>query len=245
MSMLRTWLIVCLCLGVAQRVRAADDTEAAEESAGEEEEESTNESAPVGKTLAERIPSVTHRVFMKKGRVELFPAIGGSLNDPFFNNLTLSGGLTFHVLESFGIGVNGDYFLALKSKVPIAGGGGLVKPQVNRPVYAARLELTWAPLYGKISVLAEKVLHFDFYAIGGAGVVAGSKSSPTVAGIVGLGQHYFFNDWMALKIELRDQFFAMSREALTPTKDKHLQGLLSASVGVCFYLPSEIEREAL
>ncbi len=242
------WLGLLLGVLWAAPALAQDSTEEAESSAGgEEDEEATTvtEASPESKTLAERIPSVTRRVFKKQGRVELFPAVGWSLNDPFYNHVVATGGLSFHVLESLSIGVTGEYYAALQAKVPVTGGRLAGDPSVNSPAYAARLEAAWSPLYGKLSILAEGVVHFDVYALAGAGVVGGSDSKPTVAGVVGLGQHYFLNDWMALRIEVRDQIFVMSRDGAAPGQDKHIQSLLSASLGMCFYLPSQFEREAL
>ena len=45
----------------------------------------------------------------------------------------------------------------------VSGGGNPPTPDYNRPSYAARLDVSWAPLYGKLSLMAETVLHFDTY----------------------------------------------------------------------------------
>jgi len=220
----------------------AEETRKAEASAeGEAESGKVTQAAAPARTLAERIPSVTRRVFVKQGRVELFPSVGLTLNDPFFDHVVGTLGLSFHVLESLSVGVAGDYYGSLRAQVPVF--GSTQKPGLNRPVYAGRLELTWAPLYGKLSLLAESVLHFDFFLVGGAGMIATKRGDPTVAAVVGIGQHYFVADWLALRIELRDQFFRMSRGDAMPART--MQNLLSAMFGFCLYLPSEFEREAL
>jgi outer membrane beta-barrel protein len=225
---------------------SAQSSEEAEGGGGDEEDSGgVTKEGEESRGLAERIPAVTRRAFEKAGRLEIYPTVGMSLNDPFFNHVISSVGLSFHILESLSIGVTGDFFLSLESQVPVSNGANVTQPDFNRPVYAGRLEVAWAPLYGKMSVLAETVLHLDTYLIVGGGIIAPKQGDPAVAGVVGLGQHYFVNDWFALRLEVREQIFKMSRDQVDPSKNQSLQTLLSASVGVCFYVPPDFEREAL
>jgi len=70
-------------------------------------------------------------------------------------------------------------------------------------------------------------------------VVGLDQGDPAIAGSVALGQHYFMNDWLALRLELKDTIFVMNR---TPGEDNDsLQNLLSFTVGLAFYFPSELE----
>ncbi len=248
MTQLARWQLVGFSLVVLfampARVHAEEDTETAEAAAEEED------APPLGtheetRTLAQRIPSVTRRSFVKRGRLEVFPSVGLSLNDPFYDHGVVSGGLAFHVLESLSVGVSGDFLVSRRVKVPIAGGENVPFSKINRPAYAGRLEVAWAPFYGKLSLLAEYVLHFDIYAILGGGVVGMKKGDPAVAGVAGVGQHFFLNDWFALRLELREQLFTMSRSFDDPTRERAFQGLFTANIGFCFYLPASFEREAL
>jgi outer membrane beta-barrel protein len=208
-------------------------------------DDATEEAAPqVGqgtprKTLAERIPSVTHRAFVKAKRVELFPALGLSLSDPFFRYVMPTVGLHYNFTESLFVGASADYYLGISTPIPVVYRSvSAPQPKYNKPVYAARLELGWAPLYGKISWLAESVLHFDTYLSGGVGIVGTQLTGSAMAGTVAIGQHYFFNEWMAIRAELRDEIFNLARTPSVST-DRKLQNLLSASIGLCFYLPEE------
>ena len=196
------------------------------------------------RSLADRIPAVSNRAFAKEGRLEVAPAVGSSLSDPFYRHVTAGGGLTFHVLESLAVGASGEYYLSLKTAPQISGGGTHRMPSYNRPQYAARLDVTWAPLYGKLSLMAEQVLHFDTYIGIAAGVVGPTKTSPTFATGFTLGQHYVVSEWFALKLELRDQIFQLARNP-KQNKDANLQNLLTVTFGMCFYLPTEVERERI
>jgi len=239
-------VVLALLLLPAARALGADSASAAEDSAAgaEGEEQSSKTTAEPTRTLAERIPSVTRRNFVKHGRVEIFPTVGMTLNDPFFNNVLLTGGLMFHVTEWLAIGGAGDYVLGLDAGLPVEGGAARLRPAVNRATFGGRLEVAVSPLYGKLSLFAEKVLHFDIYALVGGGVVGTRIGSPALGAVVGLGEHIFFSRWLALRIEVRDQMFKMAIDE-QPGTAKSLRHLLMASLGLCFYLPSDFQDESL
>lgn len=232
---LQTVVVAILLLGAASWASAREDDEVAEEPAAPVQGQGTQR-----KTLAERIPSVTHRAFTKAGRVELFPALGLSLSDPFYRYVIPSAGIHYYFTESISAGAAVSYYAGVSTPVNVAGGTALAAPTFNKPNYAAQLELAWSPLYGKISWLAESVMHFDTYLIAGGGVIGPQTGSTIVTGSVGLGQHYFFNDWIALRAEVREQFYKMARSSSTASS---LQTLLSVSIGLCFYFPQETDDQ--
>lgn len=196
-------------------------------------------------TLADRIPSVTRRTFRKEGRLQVAPTLGLSLNDPFYDHILVGAGLHYHVLESLAVGASGYYSVALENSIGVAGGVGEFTTEFDRAAYAGFLEVSWAPFYGKLSLLAESVLHFDTFISVGGGVVGLNQGDPAIAGTVAIGQHYFVNDWLALRIELRDQIFTMARTPDVDPNDESLQNLLTFTMGLAFYVPGEFEREQL
>ena len=218
----------------------------AEETAGAGEEEGgrVGDGGAPQKTLAERIPSVTRRAFVKQGRLEVFPTVSLSLNDPFYDHVIGTLGISYHVLESLSIGVAGDYYESLASKVPVTGKVGGFQLDVNRPLYAGRLEAAWSPFYGKVSLFAENVLHFDFYVIAGGGMIGRKVGGSTGEGVIGVGEHFFFNEWMGLRVELRDQMFMLGRYPDDP-KRQDLQNLMSVVVGLSFFVPPSFQHEQL
>ncbi|MEZ4272647.1 MAG: outer membrane beta-barrel domain-containing protein [Myxococcota bacterium] len=196
------------------------------------------------RSLAERIPAVSRRFFRKAGRVELTPTLGLSLNDPFAREYSVGGMVAYHLLESLAISVSGEVYLSNDTFVDISGGGSPPKPDFDRPLYAARLEGRWSPLYGKLSVLAEKVLHFDVYLSGGVGVIGPDQGSTAIAGTVALGQHFFVNSWMGVMLELRDQIFDLNRNPAID-RGRDIQHLLTFTAGLSFYLPTEVDNSSL
>jgi len=226
-----------MVMGVAATTWAKDDDEVAEERAEPVPGHGTPRT-----TLADRIPSVTHRAFSNAGRVELVPLLGLSLSDPFYRYVMPGAAIHYAINEAFSVGASLEYYAGFATSINVAGGTAIAQPAFNRPNYAARLEVAWSPLYGKISWLAESIMHFDTYLSAGAGIVGPKTGNASLAGTVALGQHYFFNNWMALRVEVREQFYNLVRDsAVNPASA--LQSLLSASVGLCFYFPQETEQE--
>ncbi|MBI5512054.1 MAG: outer membrane beta-barrel domain-containing protein [Deltaproteobacteria bacterium] len=240
MKSIATIASLLLVLFAAPRVRAED-----EEAVEEEETQAKAPSAAVEpKTLAERIPSVTARVFAKRGRMELTPAVGLSANDPFFRHILLSGRAAYHVAEWLWVEAGGDFYGSMQTAVPVVGAGAVAKVGYNRPVYDVDLAVGFAPLYGKLSLMAEKVIHFDTYVTVGAGAVGPAEGSMSLAGSAAVGQRYFVSEWLALRLEVRDLAFMMARAPSVST-DQKLQNVLSFSLGLSFFVPSTFEHEKL
>jgi outer membrane beta-barrel protein len=228
--------------GKGATTREAEDS--ASGAAGEEEGGRISEGSQVSKTLAQRIPSVTRRSFVKRGRVEVFPTLSLSLNDPFYDHVIGSVGISYHVLESLSIGLTGEYVQSVDSGVPVVRAGPAPTVDVDHARYGGRLDVAWSPFYGKVSLMAESVLHFDVYLVGGVGMVGREKNGMGIAGMLGVGEHLFFNRWVGLRVELQDQMFNLARNPAKPTEEK-LQHLLTAVVGVSFFLPSSFAAEPL
>ena len=216
----------------------------ADDDAGEEDDDShtARESGPAT-TLADRIPAVTGRVFGKEGRVELAPLFGLSATDPFYQHLVFGLGVSYHILEQLSVGASGEFFGSIATPVQVTGGVNDTR-NYDRPAWAARGDVTWAPIYGKLSLMAENVLHFDTYITVSGGIVGPVRQQVQPAGGGALGQRYFVNDWIAIRLESRVQFWEMFRHQRR-NPQKALQTRLTVSLGVSFFLPTEFEREKL
>lgn len=190
------------------------------------------------RTLAERIPSVTRRVFSKAGRFELAPAVGIALDSPFNSAYPVGVGAAYHLSEQFAIGLQGEYYLSSDDQPDITGGGNPTA-DFNHQTYSSRLELIWSPIYGKVNLFAEEVFHFDTFISAGAGYMGFDQDGGSVVGTIALGQHYFLNDWMALRIDIRDQIYSMD---VNPSlgDGSSLQNLLTVNLGVSFYVPTKV-----
>lgn len=123
--------------------------------------------------------------------------------------------------------------------------------------------LAWAPFYGKINLVGETVLNMDVYFYAGAGMVSKKNFVATyneagvdtgdivtlqelgnevkVAPYIGLGQNYFLNRVMALKIDIRSAFYVDGKPTYDPTipaDGERLYNNVIASGGLAFFFPN-------
>jgi outer membrane beta-barrel protein len=208
--------------------------------------------------LRERIQPVSGHLFRKKGRFELSPSGALSIKDPFFTKYMLGATLTYHPLESLGIGLHFNYAF------PVVAGAAQVcnRDPTSGPLgcrAATRSELDgrapgqlnliggvegqWAPLYGKFSLFSESFVHFDMYALAGVALVQyagpaasgiGSSSQMTVGGNGGLGARLFISRWLTLRTEIRDLVY---REKVVPLPTSELRQQIVFELGFSMFFP--------
>jgi outer membrane beta-barrel protein len=225
--------------GLAQEGQPkSEDAEAsteAKETADVDEEEGEEK-----KKLSDRIKSVQRKTFLKEHRFEVFPFFALDLNDPFFQHLIVGGSIGFHLVDSLALEARGGYvFASLKQDaikfVRVATDSLLENPPEFK--YHADLDLTWAPFYGKISIMGEGIMHFDTYISAGGGVF-GTDAGANGAGNIGLGIRYFMTDWLIARLEIRDYIFIDTRN---DTAD--VQNLLILGFSVAGFFPTSFEHE--
>lgn len=214
--------------------------------------------------LRERIRPVSGHLFLKKGRFEFSPSATVSLRDSFFRKYIFGGTLTYHPMETLGLSLRLGYAIpTVAGSAQICTFEGNAEEGVTRgcraPTFeqldgAAPGQLTlmtgvdaqWAPIYGKISLVAEKFLHFDMYGIAGASLVqykgppteegGGSVSRMTMGGNVGVGLRFFLNRYMTLRTEVRDLIYV--EKAVLPTTT--LRNQLLFELGFSFFFPTAL-----
>ena len=99
------------------------------------------------------------------------------------------------------------------------------------------LDVQWSPIYGKLSLLAEQVLHFDLYGIAGGTAVQyrGPGATQLTGGAnLGVGMHFFINRCITVRAEFRDLIYV--EKAINPTTT--LRNQLLFELGVSFFFPS-------
>lgn len=208
------------------------------------------------RSLADKIAPVSGNLFTKDRRFEITPAIGFSLDDAFFQKYAFGLKLGFHVLESFSIGLHASYALATPgSAVSVCRTEegcrspemGELKNVPGKVQLLAGLDLAWSPIYGKINVIAEKVLHFDTAIIVGGSAVQyqapGGTNKFTFGGHVGLAERFFITPSVTLRLELRDYIYGAQTPRLTrdpndPSSktETRVQNQLMFELGVSFFV---------
>lgn len=248
--LLCSWLTLAL---LAATARAQEGSEGADAGAVD------REAGP----LRDRIRPVSGHLFLKAGRLEISPSASATVRDAFFTKVAFGGSLTYHFTESFAFGLRGAYALSL-----VAGTAQICteEPGTNvrscrSPTYAeldgvapgqitllGGADLQWAPLYGKLSVLAEQFLHFDIYGIAGGAVVAYRGPAETAGGPArsliapglnaGAGMRFFLNRWIVVRGELRDLVYAETIGKDGAGQPIHsLRNQLIFELGVSFFIP--------
>ena len=218
---------------------SADEAELGAEGRETGEVESAEEKDPRGR-LADRIKSVQRKAFLKKKRLELFPQFALDLNDPFFQHLIVGGALAYHFADAFALEVRGGAVFASLEQSAIRfvrqeTGSLLENPPEFR--YHADVDFLWAPIFGKVSLLGEGIVHFDTYLTAGPGIF-GTDAGLNPSINIGIGQRYFLTDWLVARIELRDYIFLEKRNG-----EADLQNLLILGFAISGFFPTSFSYE--
>lgn len=219
--------------------------------------------------LRERVPPVSGNLFLKKGRFELSPSATLSLDDAFFTKYVLGATLGFFPMESLGIRGRFGYAIPVVSRsaqicTTEATGTGTVRgcrppdfKQLDGRApgqlkLIAGVDVEYAPIYGKVGILAERFLHFDLFAVGGASMVnysgpelndataATSQPYTTFGGNIGVGTRIVVNRFIAVRAELRDLIYV---ETVAATPSTSLRNQLLFELGVSIFLPTNFIAE--
>ena len=228
-----------------------------EDEAGDVSEVDKDRTGP----LRERVRPVSGHLFLKRGRFEASPSASMSLNDAFFTKYVVGGTVGFFPTEQFGLHLRGGV-----GRVPVvAGAAQICNANGCRPpsyqeldgrapgqmTWFAGVDASWAPLYGKVGLLAERFLHFDVYALGGVAAIGyrgpnlatgGSQPMMAVGGNVGGGSRIVLNRFLTLRAELRDLIY-LERSQAIPNKSEILRNQLMFELGFSMFLPTSFIPE--
>ena len=213
-----------------------------------EEDKNAKKNGP--RTLEDRIRPVSGGLFVRKGRTELTPSVNVSVNDAFFQKYMFGLKLAYHLSDSVAIGLHGAFGISTPGgAINKCTADGCASPTKDDLVttpgnisLVAGLGGEWSPLYGKLNLFGEKVLHFDTFFQGGldgvqyANPAAQGASAFTFGGHVGVGQHFVINEFSAIRVELRDYIYQGQRTTNT-SGESHLENQLMLEIGVSFFFP--------
>jgi outer membrane beta-barrel protein len=202
-----------------------------------------------------KVKPISGQLMRKAGRLELTPGFELSLNDAFFNKYLGGAKATWHLSEWLAVG--GSFAAGFSSETgstqvcpPSQGCHPATRAQLaavpGEIKMKAGLEVGFAPVYGKLNLLAEKVAHLDLSLLGGVDWLAYREvlpppASPTQAvspgtktalgGHLGLGTRVFLGDWGALRLELKDYLYRASVGGETKWQQQ-----LMVELGFSFFL---------
>lgn len=198
-----------------------------------------DEAGGTGLTLKDRIKAVSRKVFLKEGRFALSPFAGISTNDAFFRRWTIGTRASYHLTDSFSLEMGGAWnaFSEQLESVRIVGQVQSAIPDEAALFGYADVGATFAPVYGKVSLMSEWVIHFDGFVSGGLGAVFTSNQDLVHPAMqLGIGSRVFLNRWLVFRADIRDYVYPQSRSGFST-----LQNLLMLNFGVGFYFPFDFE----
>ena len=260
MRSIRWWLLV---LSFALALPAA--AQKSEEEAGDVSEVDKDAIGP----LRARVRPVSGHLFLMQKRFEFSPTLGVSFRDAFFTKFLFGAALTYHFTEEFALSLRGGYNATIRSggaqkcfsaatatpsdpigcRLPtmeeltqLNTSSGVKKANVTFGYVSvlSSLDFQWAPIYGKLSLVAEKFLYFNMYGlIGPALVMYGPTSSVTVGGNVGVGFRFFANRWLTVRTELRDVIYYE-----TGASTSSLRNQLMFELGLSMFFPMDFKEGA-
>ncbi len=148
------------------------------------------------------ISVIQKKYLPKTERLQLYVAPGMTTNSPWFLNLGAKVNLGYHFTESIGIELSGVFLSNSEREVAkeIRTNNGLQPEKfVNTKSYIG-VDFFWAPIYGKISFINERIVPFDMYFSAGGG----SSTTNSVEGAVptfhaGTGQIFAISKSMAFR----------------------------------------------
>lgn len=220
--------------------------------------------------FAGKIPPVSGQLFQKAGRFELTVVGDVSLNDAFFTKYLAGLEASYHLSETWAVSVGaaGDlvdmgaiHLGAVSpsgSSVTCTATGGCVgadqemlRQVPGRIRGVASATVAWAPVYGKLNVLAEKVGHFDLAVLAGGDLVRRDEilaaNDPRVTlkasrvwtpGFhAGLGARLFVTQGIALRLIVKDVFYPVKVPNAGTGND--WQNQLFTELGLSFFFPTQ------
>jgi outer membrane beta-barrel protein len=205
-------------------------------------------------SLQDRITAVSRKVFLKRGRFELSPFGGVSVNDAYYRRWMVGGRAAYHVVDSLSLEIGGAFNVIPEDRLPsVAEAGQDLQAVPDDAVFFGYGDVggSFSPLYGKFAVLDDWIVHFDAFFTGGFGVtvdsnrytVLGNELPELVPGInpaveVGAGTRIFALRWLTVKLEARYYLWPQYRSSIST-----LQNLLFINLGVGFFFPFDFDYE--
>ena len=235
------------------------------------------EDAPPGVQALEEIRNgsiernpVLNRFFLKSKRFELTPMLGVVPNNPFARRFTIGLGFGYHFTEQLALGGMFSFAPDLGLR-DVKGLTNILlqratedefRQPLDKITLSAALGLNWAPLYGKINILGETVVNFDFHVFLGIGFAvqkeyaaiedtgpdAGLGAIDLVEGTneiriaptLGLGTNFFITQTVALQLDGRFAIIPDDKpvyDEADPPEGLRAVTPFTASVGVAFFFP--------
>lgn len=201
-------------------------------------------------------PVIRRRLELRDKRFELGVGLGVTIGQDFYNALLVMPKLAFHFNDWISLAGVGGFNITpgwkssfnsdVSGALPAPGTTSLKSPYapdaiatMNHIAYALLGQVEFIPLSGKIALLSSLFSYFDFYVLGGGGVVSLAATGATpgacttsnpprcqaftaseLAITAGVGAHAFLSHWAAINLELHDLIYKNNASGRDVNGDK-------------------------
>jgi outer membrane beta-barrel protein len=186
---------------------------------------------------------IQKRFLPKSNRWELTGSGITNLNNPFFNNLGVNGGLTYYLRERWGVEGIFNWVATSKRKV--------VKDLETQGIDTANLVTTkyfygaavkWNPIYGKMTWLNKRIVPFDLNFSGGLGLTKTNEGGSEMTVHMASSQVFAMTKAMAVRWDICWNFFNATTTTASGRQDKVFQSDIYLGLGMSFYFPEATYR---
>ncbi len=195
------------------------------------------------------ISVIQKKYLPKTGRFQFYAAGGMTTNSPWFLNLGAKINIGYFFTETLGVEVGGMFLSNSERQVSkeIRENNGLQPEKFVNTKSNLGADLVWAPIYGKVSFLNDRIVPFDMYFSAGAGTSStNSQEGNNTTFHVGTGQIFAMGKSMAFRWD-----YSWYMYQATPVADKSLTAGKSESnayndliltAGLSFFFPEVSNR---
>jgi outer membrane beta-barrel protein len=174
------------------------------------------------------ITVVQRQRMLKKGRFELSPQVGITVNDPYVRHYTLGLDLNYWLTNRMAIGLTGTGLIGAKTPRydNIRFQEGLLLT-ANQILWQASVNYTYNPFYGKIAIFNRALLHWEGSLVVGGGAmqtrvlpryesIHDPFSTVTGGGHIGVQGRFYGRriDWLSVNWGVRTWLFADKLEPI-------------------------------
>lgn len=186
-------------------------------------------------------------LYPKQGRTELGIHLGWMPFDAYSTTPTAAVSFGGFLSETLGweVGLGAGYGLKTSSFRELEGPMYGVAPDAYRYLAGLSADVQWSPIYAKMNLAGQRVIHYDVYGLLGAGfamedsMVLPDLELAFAPGLVfGVGSRFFLSKDTAIRVQVRDDLLIENRAPTTATT--HLRHALGVSVG--FSMLSKVKK---
>lgn len=200
------------------------------------------------KEFDDTIHVIQRKPVLQKGRFDLVPRFGVSVNDSLYRHYKVGVNGNYHFSESVYLGGLFEWY---NFGDTLGGPTGAFEETQNETGTAADaavvnwlggLELGYKPIIGKFAFADSFIVYYDIgITAGGTYIDAESVALPSAegkfGGTISAVNRIFFNDWFALNLEVRDVIFSADLRGETGA----LTNIVTVAAGASLYLPTSFE----